>query len=142
MFGHPFSHHLPCFKPSVLLLMLFCVFVDVSTKRKSGPCAFCTFCTLGHLCFLEVLLILSAVYVAYCRASRPSSNAKQAFPGTAAILTFIAAIALISFVVRIWAPEGKLLPATRFVRALSVLLSFAISHYVIRRLPYAKYILG
>ena len=28
------------------------------------------------------------------------------------------------------------------VGAIGVLLSFAISHYVIRRLPYAKYILG
>jgi glucan biosynthesis protein C len=70
--------------------------------------------TLGHLWFLEVLLILSAVYVAYWWVSKPSSKAKRAFPDTAAILTFIVAMALMSFVVRIWAPENYWLPLGLF----------------------------
>lgn len=61
----------------------------------------------GHLWFLAMLLIFSAVYVAYWLVKRPSSETKRPFPSNAAILTFIVAMALISFVVRIWAPENQ-----------------------------------
>ena len=37
--------------------------------------------TLGHLWFLELLLIFSAVYVAYWLVKKPSSKAKQSLPG-------------------------------------------------------------
>jgi glucans biosynthesis protein C len=58
----------------------------------------------GHLWFLALLLIFSAIYVTYWLVKRPSSKAKRAFPDNAAILAFVMAMALISFVVRIWAP--------------------------------------
>jgi peptidoglycan/LPS O-acetylase OafA/YrhL len=66
--------------------------------------------SLGHLWFLELLLVFSAAYVAYWLIKKPSSMEKRAFPATFAILAFIAAMALLSFVVRIWAPENYWLP--------------------------------
>jgi peptidoglycan/LPS O-acetylase OafA/YrhL len=66
--------------------------------------------SVGHLWFLAMLLIFSAVYVAYWLVKRPSSKAKRAFPGNAAILAFVMAMALISFVVRIWAPINYWVP--------------------------------
>ncbi len=55
-----------------------------------------------------MLLIFSAVYVAYWLVKKPSSKAKRAFPGNTAILAFVMAMALISFVVRIWSPDELL----------------------------------
>ena len=63
--------------------------------------------TLGHLWFLAVLLIFSAVYVAYRVVKKPSPKIKKAFPGNTAILAFIISMALISFVVGIWSPENN-----------------------------------
>jgi hypothetical protein len=83
------------------------------------------FIYLGHLWFLVLLLIFSAVYAAYWLVRRPSSKEKRAFPGTAAILAFIVAMALISFVVRIWAPENYWLPLT-----LNLFEPFHITQYV------------
>lgn len=64
----------------------------------------------GHLWFLAMLLIFSASYVAYWLVKRPSSRPKQAFPGNTAILSFVMAMALISFVVRVWAPMNYWVP--------------------------------
>jgi glucan biosynthesis protein C len=66
--------------------------------------------SVGHLWFLVMLLLFSAVYVAYWLFNKPSSNEKRVFPGNAAILTFIIVMALISFVVRIWAPINYWVP--------------------------------
>ncbi|VVB68730.1 Acyltransferase family protein [uncultured archaeon] len=63
--------------------------------------------TLGHLWFLAMLLIFSAVYAAYWLVKKPSSKTKRAFPGNATILAFVVVMALISFIVRIWAPENR-----------------------------------
>ena len=60
--------------------------------------------TVGNLWFLVLLLLFTAVYVAYWLVKRPSSKSKRDFPGNAAILAFIIILALISFVVSIWAP--------------------------------------
>lgn len=68
----------------------------------------------GHLWFLAMLLIFSAVYAAFWLVKRPSSKAKRAFPGNAAILTFVMAMALVSFVVRIWAPVNYWVPLHLF----------------------------
>lgn len=68
----------------------------------------------GHLWFLELLLILSAVYVAYWLVKRPSSKTKRAFPGNEAILAFVMTMALVSFVVRIWAPLNHWVPLHLF----------------------------
>lgn len=59
--------------------------------------------SVGHLWFLAMLLIFSAVYVAYWLFNKPSSNEKRVFPGNATILAFVMSMALISFIVRIWA---------------------------------------
>jgi len=61
----------------------------------------------GHTWFLALLLIFSAVYVAYWLVKRPSANVKRAFPGNMAIVTFAMAMGLISFVVGIWAPMNS-----------------------------------
>jgi glucan biosynthesis protein C len=66
--------------------------------------------SVGHLWFLAMLLIFSAVYVAYWLFNKPPSNEKWVFPGNAAILAFIMVMALISFVVRIWAPINYWVP--------------------------------
>jgi len=66
--------------------------------------------TLGHLWFLELLIIFSAIYTAYWLVNKPSSKTKQAFPGTKTIVKFTVAMALLSFVVRIWAPINYWLP--------------------------------
>lgn len=66
--------------------------------------------SFGHLWFLAMLLIFSAVYVAYWLFNKPPPNKKRVFPGNAAILAFIMAMALISFVVRIWAPINYWVP--------------------------------
>jgi glucan biosynthesis protein C len=65
---------------------------------------------LGHLWFLALLLIFSAIYAAYWFVKRPSSNPKRTFPDNAAILAFVMAMTLISFVVRIWAPINYWVP--------------------------------
>ncbi len=70
--------------------------------------------TLGHLWFLAMLLIFSAIYVAYWLVKKPSLKAKRAFPGNVAILAFIMAMALISFVVGIWSPENNWVPLGLF----------------------------
>jgi glucan biosynthesis protein C len=70
--------------------------------------------TFGHLWFLDLLLIFSAVYVAYWLVKKPSSNVKRAFPGTAAIVAFAVAMALITFVVSIWSPENHWVPLGLF----------------------------
>jgi peptidoglycan/LPS O-acetylase OafA/YrhL len=70
--------------------------------------------TLGHLWFLELLLIFSVAYVAYWLLKRPSSKAKRAFPGTAAIVAFAVVMALITFVVAIAAPENQWAPLGLF----------------------------
>jgi glucans biosynthesis protein C len=69
---------------------------------------------LGHLWYLELLLIFSAVYVAYRQLKKPSSKAKKAFPSTTAIVAFAVAMALISFVVRIIAPVNYWVPLGLF----------------------------
>ncbi len=66
--------------------------------------------TLGHLWFLAVLLIFSAIYVAYRMVKKPSSQVKKAFPGNGAILAFIVAMALITFVVGIVSPINQWVP--------------------------------
>jgi glucan biosynthesis protein C len=70
--------------------------------------------TLGHLWFLELLLIFSAVYAACWLVKKPSSKAKRAFPGTAAIVAFAVVMALITFVVAIWAPMNYWVPLSLF----------------------------
>jgi peptidoglycan/LPS O-acetylase OafA/YrhL len=70
--------------------------------------------TLGHLWFLDLLLIFSAVYVAYWLVKKPSSGTQRAFPGTAAIAAFAVAMALITFVVGIWSPENHWVPLGLF----------------------------
>ena len=66
--------------------------------------------TVGNLWFLVLLLLFTAVYVAYWLVKRPSSKSKRDFPGNAAILAFIIILALISFVVSIWAPINYWVP--------------------------------
>ena len=69
----------------------------------------------GITWFLEVLLIFSVIYVAYWLVKKPSSKTtKKAFPGNAAILAFIVTMALMSFIVRIWAPENYWIPLGLF----------------------------
>jgi len=70
--------------------------------------------SVGHLWFLAMLLIFSAVYASYWLVKKPSSNEKRAFPGNAAILAFVMAMALISFVVRIWVPVNYWVPLHLF----------------------------
>jgi len=78
---------------------------------------------LGHLWFLELLLIFSAAYAAYWLLKKPHLKTKRAFPGSKAIVAFAVAMALVSFVVRIWAPVNLWLP-------LSLLEPFHITQYV------------
>lgn len=68
----------------------------------------------GHLWFLAMLLIFSAVYIAYWLVKRPSAKPKRAFPGNTTILAFVVAMALISFLVRIWAPLNYWVPLHLF----------------------------
>ncbi len=70
--------------------------------------------TLGHLWFLELLLLFSAIYVAYWLVKRPSSKAKRAFPGNKTIVAFAVVMALITFVVAIGAPENQWMPLGLF----------------------------
>jgi hypothetical protein len=63
----------------------------------------------GPLWFVETLLILTLVYVAVriVFRSRPAEPVTEsAFPGTRAISLFAAAVALVTFVLRLWFPEG------------------------------------
>jgi glucans biosynthesis protein C len=69
---------------------------------------------VGHLWFLVLLLIFSVVFVAYWHVKRPTLKAKKVFPGNVAILAFVMAMALISFIVRIWAPINYWLPLQLF----------------------------
>ena len=68
----------------------------------------------GHLWFLAMLLIFSAIYVAYRLVKKPASTVNKAFPHNATILAFIMAMALISFVVGIWSPENQWVPLGLF----------------------------
>jgi glucans biosynthesis protein C len=70
--------------------------------------------TLGHLWFLALLLIFSAVYVAYRLVKKPSLKVKRAFPGNKTIVAFAVAMALITFVVAIVSPENQWLPLGLF----------------------------
>jgi glucans biosynthesis protein C len=65
---------------------------------------------LGHLWFLAMLLVFSAVYIAYWLVKRPSAKPKRAFPSNTSILAFVMTMALISFVVRIFAPLNYWVP--------------------------------
>lgn len=69
---------------------------------------------LGHLWFLAMLLIFSGVYIAYWLVKRPSAKPKRAFPENTTILAFVTAMALISFVVRIWEPLNYWVPLHLF----------------------------
>lgn len=68
----------------------------------------------GHLWFLAMLLIFSAVYVTYRLVKRLSSNPKRTFPSNMVILTFVMVMALVSFIVRIWAPVNYWVPLHLF----------------------------
>lgn len=68
------------------------------------------FITVGNLWFLVLLLLFTAVYVTYWLVKKPSTKTKRAFPGNVVILAFIIVMALISFVVGIWAPINYWLP--------------------------------
>ena len=70
--------------------------------------------TFGHLWFLALLLIFSAVYVAWWRFKKPSSRAKRAFPGTVLIIAFAVVMALITFIVAIWSPINHWVPLGLF----------------------------
>ncbi|ABS54914.1 acyltransferase 3 [Methanoregula boonei 6A8] len=61
----------------------------------------------GHLWFVALLLVFSAAYVAYWLVKKPSLTELRDFPGTKAVLAFTGAMALLSFVVRIWWPENS-----------------------------------
>ena len=92
-----------------ILIFMFAVFPVMGYLLNGQPDI-----SLGHLWFLEVLLVFSAVYAAYWLVKRPSSKEKRAFPGTTAIVAFAVAMAIISFVVRIWAPENQWAPLGLF----------------------------
>lgn len=66
--------------------------------------------SLGHLWFLELLLVFSAISAVWWLVKGPPAVTKQEFCGTSAILVFITALAILSFIVRIWAPENDWLP--------------------------------
>src|SRR5208337_5096115 len=66
--------------------------------------------TLGNLRFLPLLLIFSMVYVTYWLVRKPSSTRKRDFPGNTAILAFIMVMALVSFIIGIWAPINYWVP--------------------------------
>lgn len=70
--------------------------------------------TLGHLWFLAMLLIFSAIYVAYWLVKKPSPKAKRPFPGNKVIAAFAVAMALISFAVAIVSPENSWAPLGLF----------------------------
>ena len=92
-----------------ILIFMFAVFPVMGYLLYGQPSI-----ALGHLWFLELLLIFSAVYVAYWLVKKPSSKAKKAFPGNATILAFVMAMALISFVVGIWSPVNNWVPLGLF----------------------------
>ena len=69
--------------------------------------------TFGNLWFLAVLLIFTTVYVAYWLVKKPSSQNKP-FPNTRSILAFVIVLALVSFVVGIWAPINYWVPLGLF----------------------------
>jgi glucan biosynthesis protein C len=93
-------------KLGVPMLVFFFGVFPVMGYLLNGEPAF----TLWHLWFLEILLLFSAAYAAYWLVKKPSSKVRRAFPGNTAIVAFTVAMALISFVVRIWAPENYWLP--------------------------------
>ena len=66
--------------------------------------------TFGNLWFLALLLIFSTTYVTWWVFRKPAPMTKQPFPGTRSVLAFIVAMAIISFVVGIWAPINVWLP--------------------------------
>jgi glucan biosynthesis protein C len=65
---------------------------------------------LGHLWFLFLLLLFSAAYVIWRALFKRSSLPKIDFPSVKAIFGFIAAMTILVFIVRIWAPINSWLP--------------------------------
>jgi peptidoglycan/LPS O-acetylase OafA/YrhL len=72
--------------------------------------------SVGHLWFLVLLLTFSACYVGWRVMAKlqVTPEKKSEFPGLAAILAFVAAMALLSFVVRIWSPINSWVPFRLF----------------------------
>jgi fucose 4-O-acetylase-like acetyltransferase len=63
----------------------------------------------AHLWFLGHLMVYSLSYAAYrqVRASRPVRTTTRPFPGSLAITGYVAALAIVSTIVRIWFPMDK-----------------------------------
>jgi peptidoglycan/LPS O-acetylase OafA/YrhL len=85
-----------------ILVFMICVFPVMGYLLQGQPSI-----TLGHLWFLEVLLIFSAIYVAYWLVKHPSSKVKRAFPRNASIVAFALVMGIITFFVGIWSPENN-----------------------------------
>lgn len=92
-----------------ILIFMVCVFPVMGYLLNGQPSI-----SFGHLWFLAMLLIFSTAYVAYWLVKKPSSRIKRNFPGNAAIMAFIMAMALITFVVGIWSPENHWVPLGLF----------------------------
>ena len=92
-----------------ILIFLIVVFPVMGYLLEGKPSI-----TLGHLWFLELLLLFSAIYVAYWLIKRPPSKVKRAFPANKTIVAFAVAMALITFVVAIGAPENQWMPLGLF----------------------------
>jgi glucan biosynthesis protein C len=92
-----------------IVVSMFAVFPAMAYLLVGQPII-----SLGHLWFLELLLIFSGVYAACWLLKRSSSKAKRAFPGNKAIVVFAVAMALVSFIVRIFAPVNYWLPLGLF----------------------------
>jgi surface polysaccharide O-acyltransferase-like enzyme len=65
----------------------------------------------GPLWFVEVLLVFTAIYVAWRRLFRPNApvppvKTDSRFPSSKAIVLFAVLLAAVSFVVRLWYPTG------------------------------------
>jgi surface polysaccharide O-acyltransferase-like enzyme len=65
----------------------------------------------GPLWFVEVLLVFTAIYVAWRRLFRPNApvppvKTDSRFPSSKAIVLFAVLLAAVSFVVRLWHPTG------------------------------------
>jgi glucans biosynthesis protein C len=65
----------------------------------------------GPLWFVEVLLVFTAVYVAWRRLFRPNApvspvKTDSTFPRSKAIVLFAVLLAAVSFVIRLWHPTG------------------------------------
>jgi glucans biosynthesis protein C len=66
--------------------------------------------SLGHLWFLGLLLIFSAGYLALRLASKRPGLMKRQFPGNGSILAFAAAMAVVTFTIRVVSPVNDWLP--------------------------------